>query len=220
MTSERKLPPTASIAHATDGAKLFAPSAARNLDPLCDLLTNVAPASGQALEIASGTGQHVVGFARRLPDLNWQPTEPDAARRASIDAHTEEAGLDNLAAAIALNATEADWGRRHSGQSLIILINLLHLISLPETRCLITEVANALTPGGRFVLYGPFMRGGELTSDGDASFHTSLTAQDPAIGYKDDFDILDIALTAGLAVYDVVEMPSNNLALIFEKPGN
>lgn len=213
-------PPRHSQAHPGEGARLVAPSAARNLEPICALLDHVTPGEGPALELASGTGQHVVTFAQRLPGLQWQPTEPDAERRASIDAYAAEAGLDNLYPAKALDATAPDWGRRHSGQSLIVLINLLHLISLPQTQRLISESADALRPGGRFVIYGPFMRGGDLTSEGDTSFHASLIAENPAIGYKDDFDILDLALTAGLRVFDVVEMPSNNLALVLEKPGN
>jgi hypothetical protein len=84
----------------------------------------------------------------------------------------------------------------------------------------IGESAAALAPGGRLVVYGPFMRAGELTSDGDARFHASLVAQDPEIGYKDDFDVLDMAVEAGLSVAEVVEMPSNNLALVLEKPAN
>ncbi|MBJ6372267.1 DUF938 domain-containing protein [Sedimentitalea arenosa] len=216
--TRRALPDTANVAHASDGAKLNAPAAERNLAPLCDLLSQFAPKTGAALEIASGTGQHVVAFAKRLPGLDWQPSEPDAARRASIDAYAAESQLDNLAPAFELDAAAPGWGARHAGQALIVVINLLHLISMTETETLIGEAARALTPSGRFVIYGPFQRGGELTSDGDARFHASLIAQDPEIGYKDDFDILDLALAAGLTVVDVIEMPANNLALVLEKP--
>ncbi|KUJ76201.1 methyltransferase [Ruegeria marisrubri] len=214
--SKRKLPPTASVAEPAEGARLFAPSAARNTGPLCDLLEQVAPAGGKALELASGTGQHVAAFAQRLPGLEWQPTEIDAERRASIDDYAK--GLSNVAPALALDATERGWADRHGGQDLVVLINLLHLISLPEAETIIAEAARALAPGGRFVLYGPFMRAGELTSEGDAGFHATLTAQDPEIGYKDDFDTIDMMQDAGLELVEVVEMPANNLALIAEKP--
>ncbi|TMV09975.1 DUF938 domain-containing protein [Ruegeria sediminis] len=214
--SKRRLPPSASVAEQGEGARLVAPAASRNLGPLCDLLAHVAPAGGRALELASGTGQHVAAFAERLPDFDWQPTEIDPGRRASIDAYA--GNLPNVAPAIALDATEPEWGARHGGQDLIVLINLLHLVSLAETETLITETARALAPGGRFVLYGPFMRGGELTSEGDARFHATLTAQDPEIGYKDDFDTIDLMQAAGLDMVEIVEMPANNLALIAEKP--
>lgn len=214
----RPVPDTASIATPSEGGRLCAPSAERNRQPLCDLLAKFAPESGTALEIASGTGQHVIAFAARLPGLTWQPTEPDPARRASIDSYVSEAGLPNLRPARDLDAATPGWGAAHRGQSLIVLVNLLHLISTAEAQILIGEAARALAPGGRFLVYGPFMRAGELTSEGDERFHASLRAQDPEIGYKDDFDVLDWAQAAGLSPLEIVEMPANNLAIVLQKP--
>ncbi len=215
----RSVPGTASVA-TPEGGKLYAPSAARNVSALCDLLAQVAPVQGHALEIASGTGQHIVGYATRLPGLTWQPTEVDATRRASIDTYVREAGLSNVLAAQELDATASGWGRHHHGQDLIVLSNLLHLISESEARTLISESAAALSPGGQLVIYGPFMRGDELTSDSDVTFHASLRAHDPETGYKDDFDTMDWLQEAGMDMVDVVEMPANNLALISKKtPG-
>ena len=200
------------------GARLVAPSAARNLAPICDLLAEVAPAQGTALELASGTGQHVVALAARLPGLIWQPTEIDPERRASISAWLDEAGLPNTRPPLALDACAPGWGRDHGGQALVFLSNLLHLISTPRAETLIDEAALALAPGGRLVIYGPFMRAGDLTSDGDRAFHASLIAHDPDIGYKDDFDIMDIIQAAGLEMVRVVEMPANNLGLVAHRP--
>lgn len=98
-----------------------------------------------------------------------------------------------------------------------MLSNLMHLISTPDARCLLREAANTLTPEGRLVIYGPFLRAGELTSPGDAQFHSSLKAHDPEIGYKDDFDLLDWAHEVWLSPVEVIEMPANNLALVFAK---
>ncbi|MCE8509855.1 DUF938 domain-containing protein [Ruegeria pomeroyi] len=212
----RNPPSVASIATTGEGARMLAPAAERNVGVLCDLLEQVAPHQGRALELASGTGQHVSAFAARLPGLHWQPTEVDAQRRASIDAYCK--GLDNVAAARELNATRPGWGANWAGQDLVVLINLLHLISEDEAATLIAEAAAALAPGGRLVIYGPFMRAGELTSEGDARFHAALTSEDPEIGYKDDFDTIDLMQAAGLEMAEVVEMPANNLALIAEKP--
>ncbi|MEY8829224.1 DUF938 domain-containing protein [Sedimentitalea sp. XS_ASV28] len=214
----RNVPGSASIANPIEGARLSAPSAERNRQPISDLLARVAPQTGLALEIASGTGQHVVAFAERLPGLTWQPTDPDPTRRASIDAHAAETGLTNLLAARDLDAAMPGWAADYGGQSLIVLVNLLHLISSGEVRTLITEAAQALLPGGRFVIYGPFMRGGELTSEGDERFHASLRATDPETGYKDDFDVLDWSQAAGLSPLEIIEMPANNLSIILQKP--
>jgi len=213
----RHLPETASIAHHGEGEKLVAPSAARNVGPICDLLELIAPTVGTALELASGTGQHIIAYAAHFPGLQWQPTEIDSNRRASIDSYAAAAGLDNIAPALNLNAATPGWGAQHGGQALILLSNLLHLISDNEAQVLIAEAAIALAPGGIFVIYGPFMRGGELTSDGDVRFHASLTGHDPEIGYKDDFDTMDLLQDSGLDMVDVIEMPANNLALIAQK---
>lgn len=219
MPRRLSLPDTASVTEGGEGDKLFAPSAARNAAPITEGLAAIAPARGAALEIASGTGQHVVGFARAMPGLTWQPTEIDPARRASIDAHVAEAALGNLRAALALDATAPGWGAAHGGQALIVVINLLHLISTPEARVLINEAAAALAPGGRIALYGPFLRGGQATSEGDARFHASLKAQDPEIGYKDLAEVTAWLSEAGLGPAESRAMPANNLLLSASRPG-
>ncbi len=198
-------------------ARLSAPSALRNRDLIAAELVRLAPEQGRALELASGTGEHVVRFAAALPGLTWQPTEPDAARRASIAAWTQEAGLPNVRPPLPLDAVRAGWAAEHGPADLVVLVNLLHLISTPEAETLLTEVALALAPGGIFTLYGPFLRDGEATSEGDAAFHASLRAQDPAIGYKDVIWTCATLVGAGLAHVETVAMPANNLLLVFER---
>lgn len=214
----RKLPTSASVATALTGAKLHAPAAARNTDALCDMLRTHAPHRGSALEIASGTGQHVVAFATTLPELYWHPTEIDQARRDSIDAYVAEAILPNVAPASALDATAPGWGKDHGPHNLIVLINLLHLISAPKVTTLITEAATALAPSGALILYGPFKRSGQLTSDGDLRFDTDLRSADPSLGYKDDLDIIRLLGDVGLNDPVILAMPANNLAFIARKP--
>ena len=213
----RKLPASASVAAPLTGAKLHAPAAERNADALCDMLRTHAPIRGSALEIASGTGQHVVAFAAALPDLHWHPTEIDQARRASIDAYVADARLPNVAPASALDATAPGWGKTQPPRDLIVLINLLHLISMSETATLIHEASTALAPNGTLILYGPFKRGGTLTSDGDATFDADLRSTDPDIGYKDDLDIIRLLGDAGLINRGTVAMSANNLAFIARK---
>lgn len=214
---KRVVPGSASVAHALSGVKLDAPAAARNVDALCNLLADFAPPSGTALELASGTGQHIVRFAKRFPDLIWQPSDVDVSRLASIDAYVAEADLGNLRAAITLDACSSNWSAEVQKQSLILLSNLLHLISTGEARWLISQAARALVPAGTLIIYGPFMRSGQLTSDGDRAFHRTLSQHDPDIGYKDDVAIIDAAEKAGLRLRRAVEMPANNLALVLTK---
>lgn len=210
--------PQISVAHAGEGDRLHAPAAERNADALLALLQSYAPATGLALELASGSGQHVSHFARHLPGLVWQPTEVDAARLRSIAAWAADAPPGRILEPQALDATRPGWSTQHHDLALITLVNLMHLISTPAARTLISEVAKALAPNGRFILYGPFLRDGKTTSDGDARFHASIRAQDPELGYKNDADLLRWGQEAGLTLMDCVDMPANNLAFILERP--
>lgn len=219
MPRRLNLPDSASTATPGEDGRLYAPSSERNAAPILALLKHHGPTEGRALELAAGTGQHAAHFASALPELQWQPTEIDPTRRQSIDSWAKTVDAPNLLPAIEVDATAPGWGAQYAGQDLILLVNLLHLISTPQARTLIAEAAQALAPGGRLILYGPFLRDGDATSDGDASFHASLTAQDPEIGYKDDFDVIDWLHEAWLELVDVVEMPANNLALIAKRPG-
>lgn len=214
MPRRLTLPDTANVATPGPDGRLHAPSAERNVKPLCTLIAQIAPQSGNALEIASGTGQHVIAFAQTCPGLIWQPTEIDPVRQTSITAWSVASGQRNIRPVTSLDAATPGWGTDAAQQDLIVMINLLHLISDREAGVAIAEAAKALAPGGQVLIYGPFMRAGELTSEGDAAFHASLTRQDPEIGYKDDFDTLDKLEEAGLTISQVVEMPANNLALI------
>ncbi len=214
--TKRTLPSNASVATQGDGARMIAPAASRNSDALCALLAKMAPASGRALEIASGTGQHVAAFAQTLPNLVWQPTEIDPERRASIDAYATD--VSNILPATHLDGTAAGWNEAFHGQDLIVLINLLHLISWPEADTFLSEASQALRPTGRLIIYGPFMRDGTLTSPGDEKFHEALVSQDPEIGYKNDTEIKARLQHHGVQLLHLVEMPSNNLAFVAQKP--
>ncbi|WP_439142344.1 DUF938 domain-containing protein [Planktotalea sp.] len=212
------LPATASITERMDDGRLVAPSAEKNVNALCQVLRDFAPKEGRAIELASGTGQHCVAFAKVCPNLIWVPTDIDDARLASIAIYVSEAQLDNLTLPVKLDASAAGWSASTGPLNLIVLVNLLHLITADAARTLIQEVAQALAPGGMFLLYGPFKCDGALTSVGDARFHESLLTADPKIGYKDDTDILTWVNQNGLAVNEILEMPANNLSFLIRKP--
>ena len=214
-----RVPPSnASIATPDESGKLFAPSAARNAKVLCDLVASNAPSSGRALEIASGTGQHIVTFAKAMPAIHWQPSEVDPLRLHSIQAYVRESGLSNVAEPIALNASQPSWGDTVDPSDIILVTNLLHLISKEEVTTLLKNAARALTSSGSLFLYGPFKRGGKLISEGDAKFDADIRASDPDIGYKDDTWIKSVSNQMGLALVNKHEMPANNLVLIFQNP--
>ncbi|WP_338550539.1 DUF938 domain-containing protein [Roseovarius phycicola] len=211
-------PPRISVAHADEEGRMHAPAAERNADAIAALLQKHAPQDGHALEIASGTGQHVAQFARVTPGLIWHPTDVAKDRLASINLWARETHLGNIEPSVHLDATLPGWHADHRQTALILLVNLLHLISTPKARILISEAAQALVPGGRFIFYGPFLRDGSATSEGDRRFHASLQAQDPEIGYKNDADVVAWVKAAGLQVHTIEDMPANNLAFVTERP--
>lgn len=200
----------------TDG-RLHAPAAARNGAALTRALADIAPATGCALEIASGTGQHVIEFARAMPDLMWQPSDPDPARRTSIAAWTQAVPSPNIAAPIALDACTPGWSAQ-AQYDVIFLANLLHLVPSAQAATCLREIAAALKPGGRAVVYGPFLRDGKTTSSGDAAFHARLQVENPGAGYKDLMWVYATWASAGLIASKPREMPTNNLLLIADKP--
>ncbi|WP_071672453.1 DUF938 domain-containing protein [Nioella nitratireducens] len=195
--------------------RMSAPSALRNAWPILEVLEAHAPQTGRVLEIAAGTGEHAVRFAKAMRGLDWQPTDVDPERLASIDAWRIAEGPANLFTPIALDATQPGWAATHGPVEMILLVNLLHLISSPEAEAVLSGIAAALAPGGVAFVYGPFLRDGQATSQGDASFHASLQAQDPEIGYKDVAWVK--ARLAPLSV-SILERPANNLMLIARAP--
>lgn len=210
------LPDTASVANALPDGRLRAPSASRNIAPILDVLGRYVPPAGRALELASGTGEHVVACARAFPHITWQPTDIAPERLASIDAWRAHSRAGNILPARHLDAARPGWHKSQEAAGLIVVVNLLHLIPMPDAAQVIDGMARLLEPGGRAFVYGPFRTGGAFRSDGDARFHASLSGQDARIGYKDLEWVTETAAQAGFAGVAVTEMPANNLGLVFE----
>jgi cyclopropane fatty-acyl-phospholipid synthase-like methyltransferase len=194
-----------------------APAALRNRDAIARELVRLAPAGGRALEIASGSGEHVIRFASALPGLRWYPTDPDPAQRASIAAWIAAEGGANVEAPRALDVSQSGWARDEAPADLVVVVNLLHLITEPAMQATLEGIVEVLAPGGIALLYGPFLRDGETTSEGDAAFHAELTSREIGIGYKDVVDVVATAIWNGLSHVETVRMPANNLLLAFEK---
>ena len=218
MNYRQKLPPTASVALQDGDGRLNAPAAEKNSASIVELAIATAPKSGKALEIASGTGQHIIRLAAALPNLMWQPSDVAQNRIKSIEAWSHNENLKNINVPCFLDATEAGWSKSYFDFDFLILVNLMHLISDKETKILIIEISKSLASKGRALIYGPFMRDGVLTSVGDADFHQSLINADAEIGYKNDVNIMKKFDELGLINLGNKNMPANNLAFIFEKP--
>lgn len=195
-----------------------AASALRNLPPILSVLEEHLPSRGRALEVASGTGQHVAAFAARFPAIAWQPSDPDPAARASIAAWSAEAGVDNIAAALALDVTQQRWwAGLEPGFDAIVAINLLHIAPWSATLGLMAGAAELLGPAGLVYIYGCFMREGAHTAPSNAAFDASLRAQNPAWGVRDMEAVAQAAASHGLRHVHTIAMPANNFSLIFRR---
>ncbi|RIA56136.1 DUF938 domain-containing protein [Dichotomicrobium thermohalophilum] len=201
--------------------KQFSPSAARNTEPILAALRPRLPASGRALEAASGTGQHIAAFASAFPGIDWTPSDPDPTARASIAAHVAEAGLENLHAPLDLDVTDPAWPETvDAGLDVIVAINLLHISPWAAALGLLAGAERLLAPNGRLFIYGPFSRGGDYLSQSNVQFDASLRHRDPSWGLRDVDDVAAAARAEGLDLAEVIEMPANNLMLLFSKsPG-
>jgi SAM-dependent methyltransferase len=200
----------------TDDARLYAPAAARNRQPILDVLKQHLPARGLVLEVASGTGEHVVHFAQACPDLVFQPSDPDPAHRASIDAWTAALGFANVRPAIALDVTAEVWPVEAADA--LLCSNMIHIAPWAAAVGLMRGAGRVLPPGGLLYLYGPYKRGGQHTAPSNAAFDADLRARDAAWGVRDLEAVASLAADNGFAQPTIVEMPANNLSLVFRKP--
>ena len=217
MPQREKLPATASQATDIGMKKLYSDSAARNAPYISEVLFEYLPDKGKVLELASGTGQHCIYFSEKFSNLEWQPSDIDKKRLDSIEAYRQEITQANIKRPLLIDATVEKWDTQINNYNAIIAINILHLISFKEMKNLVRGSSSALKSNGHLIVYGPFMRGSELTSDEDIKFHSSLVECDPEIGYKDDFDILDEIEANNLCPEAIIEMPANNLMFVAKK---
>lgn len=199
----------------TSDARLHAPATARNREPILAVLRSHLPSHGLVLEVASGSGEHIVHFARAFPGLDFQPSDADSQARASIDAWRAEAGLQNMRAAIALDAAAELWPIGTADA--VVCINMIHIAPWEAAVGLVRGAAALLRADCILYLYGPFRRDGAHTAPSNAAFDRSLRMQDPSWGVRDLEAVTGLALSHGFAEPVVEAMPANNLSLVFRK---
>lgn len=198
------------------GPTLHAPATARNREPLLQVLREILPPAGLLLEIAAGTGEHAVFFARAFPKLAWLPSDPDPQARASIAAHGLSAGLANLREPLDLDVSEPAWeAQLPEAPAAILAVNLLHISPWSATEGLMRGAGTALPRGAPLVLYGPFRRANHPTAPSNEAFDEQLRARDPRWGLRLLEDVSDLAARHDLVHDCVVEMPANNLTIVF-----
>jgi hypothetical protein len=190
-----------------------APATVRNRDFILDVLRGVLPRTGVILEIASGSGEHVVHFARNLPSLAFQPSDPEPAAMLSVAAWVKDAQVTNVGAPIVLDASQSPWPIASADG--IICINMVHISPWDATIGLIRGAASILPPGSPLYLYGPYRRKGVATAPSNEAFDRNLRDRNPTWGLRDLEAVAAIAQSVGFSVPTVTEMPANNLSVVF-----
>ena len=195
------------------GVKRNAPAAARNVGPIGDILQRWLPASGLVLEIASGTGEHALAFARRFPQLEWQPTDPDLEALASIAAWAAE-GPANLRPPLLLDVCKSDWPVRQIDA--LLCINMVHIAPWQAALGLLDGAARLLSEKAPLILYGPWLQADRPAEPSNLAFDASLRERDARWGLRLVEDFAAEAERRGLRLVERQPMPSNNLMLRFE----
>ncbi|WP_018147434.1 DUF938 domain-containing protein [Henriciella marina] len=202
-----------------DGRR-YSPSAARNRDAIADVLAAHMPVDGHILEIASGTGEHGAAFTDRFESLHWTYSDLDeislSSQTAWVD-HTDRGG--RLGGPLRLDASKSHWGEAESLADLngIFCANMIHIAPFEAAEGLIAGAGRLLPPGGKLFIYGPFARDGAI-ADSNARFDSDLKRRDESWGVRDlDREVVPLAQSAGLTLHKVIEMPANNLSVIFQK---
>ncbi|RZK03131.1 MAG: DUF938 domain-containing protein [Novosphingobium sp.] len=192
-----------------------APATQRNRDPILDVLRTLLPETGLALEVASGTGEHVIHFARAFPYLRWQPSDPTPDARASIAAWTETNGLMNVLPPLDLDAAADAWPV--ASADALLCINMIHISPWEATEGMMRGAGRLLNAGQPVYLYGPYRRADRPLAPSNAAFDADLKRRDSRWGLRELDDVVTCAEAEGLALEAVIEMPANNLSVIFRK---
>ena len=199
----------------SDDGRLTAPAAERNKGPILEVLKRFLPETGLVLEIASGTGQHVVHFATALPALTWQPTDLDQDHLTSIAAWIRHGGLQNVRPPIELDVGADPWPVGHGDA--VLCFNMIHIAPWAATKGLLKGAARVLAPGGVLFLYGPYRRFGAHTAPSNEAFDADLRARDPEWGLRDMEEVVALAGKIRLSLIEIVAMPANNFSIVFRR---
>ena len=205
--------------------RLDAPAFHRNHQAIWAMLQPfLAGKSGDVVEAGSGTGQHVIDFARRSPEITWWPSDLNDQHLKSIAAWRAHAGLANIRPPLRIDLSDPVWcSQMHDGSGpgqllAVFCANVIHIAPWRVAEGLFAGAGHYLRADGRLFLYGPFKRDGKHTALSNAAFDASLRDRDPEWGVRDIADLEKLAAGAGLVLIEIAEMPANNLVLVFARP--
>lgn len=192
------------------------PATARNRDFIRDVLARHLPASGTVLEIGSGSGEHALYFSEAFPDLVWQPSDPDPLNVASIAAWRDSVpDRGNLLPPLSINASDVVLPVDRADA--MLCINVIHISPWDATEGLMRIAGSLLPAGGILYLYGPYRVGGVHTAPSNETFDADLRSRNETWGVRDLEAVVAEAGKHNLTLVETVEMPANNLSVVFRK---
>jgi hypothetical protein len=197
------------------GARRSAPAALRNREPIAQVLRDWLPRSGLILEVASGTGEHVIYFAQAFPQLEWQPSDLDEDSLRSIRAWQAEAGLANIREPVVIDAAAPHWPLDRADA--VLNTNMVHISPWAAAFGLLDGAQRVLESGAPLILYGPWLSDSTPAAPSNLAFDSDLRRRDSQWGLR---KIEDFAAEAGKRGFEFVEtrqMPANNMMLLFRK---
>ncbi len=200
-------------------ARQYAPATQRNRELILKVLSDNLTPTSNVLEIASGTGEHAVFFASRFKSWSWIPSDINPTARESIIAWKNASNLNNVALPLAIDVTQDNWIEQVEQRKIDVIVNINMIHISPWSACvgLMEGAAEILSPGGILYLYGPFKRNGKHTAISNAQFDRSLQDRNSTWGVRNLEMVVETANNAGLQLQQVIEMPANNLSVIFIK---
>ena len=199
-------------------ARQHAPATERNRQPILEILKQVIAPGSNILEIASGTGEHGVFLASHLRSCRWLPSDINPQARASIVAWKDATKVDNLELPLSIDVMQKNWQEQITADiTAIANINMIHISPWAACLGLMSGAEELLKPGGILYLYGPYKRDGKHTSKSNISFDLSLRDRNPQWGIRDLEAVIAAAAAAQLSLQQIVEMPANNLSVIFSR---
>ena len=194
--------------------KPYSESCDQNRDPIFEVIQPLLKASKKVLEVGSGTGQHAVYFAKKMPHLIWQTSDQQSYHE-GIKLWLADAQLDNTPTPIALNVSSDTWPDEQF--DVVFSANAVHIMGWDNVVDFFANAPKLLSSGGLFILYGPFNYNQQYTSESNARFDIWLKQRDPQSGIR-DFEALDkLANNAGMKIKEDYALPANNRILVWEK---
>jgi cyclopropane fatty-acyl-phospholipid synthase-like methyltransferase len=194
--------------------KPYAESCDENREPILSVIQPLLKDCSTVFEIGSGTGQHAVYFAEKLPHLVWH-TSDCIEYHAGIKMWLQEAGLENTPAPVELNVSTSAWPQQKFDA--VFSANTVHIMHWSDVEAMFSGAGSMLSRGGRFMLYGPFNYDNQYTSDSNARFDNWLKSRDPESGIRNFEDLDTLAQQAGMFLKHDYEMPANNRILYWQK---